>query len=77
MRDLVAIILAVLAWLVPYAIPMEEDPDEDLAWVDREIAKCEDGPRLAPRTPENMAAANERLERLRKIRARLVEGESA
>jgi hypothetical protein len=75
MRDLAAIILAILAWVVPYAIPVEED--EDLAWIDREIAKCEDGPRLAPRSPENMAANSERLERLRAMRARLVEGEIA
>lgn len=46
--------------------------DEDLAWVEREIAKCEDGPRLAPRTPENMKAMVDRLERLYAMRKRLI-----
>jgi hypothetical protein len=76
-RDLAVGLLAMLALVVPYAIPREQEGDEDLAWVDREIRRCEDGPKLAPHTPEIMAERNERLERLRKIRARLVEGEIA
>jgi hypothetical protein len=78
MRDLAAILLAVLAIVAPLAIPVEEEPDEDLAWVDREIRRCEDGPRsIHQDTPEMAELRNERLERLRRIRARLVEGEIA
>lgn len=51
--------------------------DEDLAWVEREIARCEDGPRLAPRTPENMKARAERLERLYAMRKRLMRDDAA
>jgi hypothetical protein len=77
MFDLLVIILGILAWVVPYAIPREEDVDEDLAWVEREIAKAEAGPKLAPPTPEIMSARNERLERLRKLRAKLVRDNAA
>jgi hypothetical protein len=74
MRDLAVFILAVIALAIGFSEPPE---DEDLAWIDREIARCEDGPRRASDSPEMMRLRNEQLERLRKIRARLVEGEIA
>jgi len=49
-----------------------DDIDPDLAWVEREIIRCENGPILAPHTPENMAARNERLARLKAIRSKLL-----
>lgn len=52
--------------------------DEDLAWVDREIRKCEDGPRLMSfDTPNLNQARNERLHRLKRMRARLLGEEPA
>lgn len=75
MRDLAVGILAIIAVAIGISEPPEQD--EDLAWVDREIARCEDGPRRASDSPEIMRLRNEQLERLRKIRARLVEGEIA
>jgi hypothetical protein len=77
MRDLAAIILAVLAWVIPFSIPVE---DEDLAWLDERIQRADEGLKH-PFTPENSpdmeAARLEYLERLKGMRARLVEGELA
>lgn len=55
------------------AIGVEHEEDEDLAWVDREIARCEEGPRsIHQDTPEMALLRNERLERLKKMRKRLM-----
>jgi hypothetical protein len=57
--------------------PDDPEVDEDLAWVDHEIWKCEEGPRLpAFDTPAMNKARNERLVRLRHMRARLLGEES-
>jgi hypothetical protein len=50
-----------------------DEVDEDLAWVEREIRKCEDGPRFSTfDNPEMNRIRNERLERLRKMRSKLL-----
>jgi hypothetical protein len=46
--------------------------DPDLEWVEKEIRRCEDGPRRAPDTPAIMRIRNERLTRLNALRARLL-----
>lgn len=50
-----------------------DDIDPDLAWVEREIRKCEDGPRSVHQdTPEMARLRNDRLARLKAMRARLL-----
>lgn len=49
------------------------DIDPDVAWLDREIRRCEDGPRMAAfDNPEMNLIRNERLIRLRALRSKLL-----
>lgn len=50
-----------------------DDIDPDLEWVEREIRKCEDGPRQSAfDTPNLNRLRNERLDQLKKFRQKLL-----
>lgn len=50
-----------------------EDIDPDIAWLDREIQRCEDGPRRVEfDNPDMNLIRNERLMRLRALRSKLL-----
>jgi hypothetical protein len=56
----------------------KEQVDEDLAWIDEKIRRAEEGPpNTAAESPDMLAARWEYVERLKRVRARMVEGEIA
>jgi hypothetical protein len=71
--DLAVVVLGLAAFSV-YLIEREtEEEDEDLAWVDREIYRIENGPRsLASESEDMRRERREALERLYAVRRRLV-----